>query len=44
MEKQKCKKCSKVIEGYSKNHVEYLMMQHNLKHRMEEKKQEEQSK
>lgn len=42
MEKQKCKKCPKVVEGYSKKHVEYLMMQHDIKHRMEEKKQEKQ--
>lgn len=30
MEKIKCDKCDKVIEGYSKEHVEYLMAQHNL--------------
>jgi len=38
MEKQTCKKCGKVIEGYTKNHVEHLMQQHNLKHEREEKK------
>jgi len=37
MEKQTCKKCGKVIEGYTKNHVEHLMQQHNLKHEREEK-------
>jgi hypothetical protein len=40
MEKTKCKRCGKEIEGYSKKHVEYLMMQHDLIHR-EEKKEEE---
>ena len=40
MEKAKCKRCGKVIEGYSKQHVEFLMLQHDLSHR-EEKKQEE---
>jgi hypothetical protein len=33
METRKCKKCEKVIEGYHKNHVDYMMMQHELKHR-----------
>jgi len=33
MEKKKCKKCGKVIEGYNENHVDYLMAQHNLTHR-----------
>jgi len=33
MEKQTCKKCGKVIEGYTKNHVEHLMQQHDLKHK-----------
>ena len=32
-----CKKCGKVIEGYSLKHVQFLMMQHELKHRREEK-------
>jgi len=37
-----CKKCGKLIEGYSQRHVDYLMMQHELKHRNEElNKQEE---
>lgn len=38
MEKQECKKCGKVIEGYTENHVEHLMQQHNLKHEREDKK------
>lgn len=35
MKKLKCKEpgCDKVIEGYNKNHVEFLMAQHMLKHR-----------
>lgn len=43
MEKIKCKKCEKVIEGYSLNHVNYLMMQHDLTHQRKEQlnKQEE---
>jgi len=40
----KCKKCGKEIDGYNEKHVEYLMMQHELKHRNEdgENKMEEQ--
>ena len=34
----KCKKCGKIIEGYTKNHVEHLMQQHNLKHERENSK------
>jgi len=30
MEKATCKKCGKVIEGYTKYHVEFLMKQHNF--------------
>ena len=41
MEKLKCKKCGKEIEGYNLNHVEHLMQQHNLKHEREEKKKKE---
>ena len=33
-----CKICSKVIEGYTKNHVQFLMRQHMMKHENEEKK------
>lgn len=36
MEKKTCKRCGKEIEGYSKRHVEFLMMQHELKHRNED--------
>lgn len=30
MEEKKCDKCDKVIEGYSKDHVNYMMLQHKL--------------
>lgn len=30
MEKIECDKCGKTIEGYNKNHVEYLLAQHKL--------------
>lgn len=33
-----CKICDKRIEGFNKNHVEFLMMQHQLKHQRENKK------
>lgn len=33
MFKKKCKKCGKVIEGYSPEHTKYLMLQHKLSHR-----------
>ena len=36
MEELECKKCGKKIEGYTKNHVEHLMQQHQLKHTREE--------
>ncbi len=36
MEELKCKKCGRVIEGYTSNHVEHLMQQHNLKHERED--------
>ena len=26
----KCKECGKVMEGYSKKHVEYMLAQHKL--------------
>lgn len=41
MEELKCKKCGKVIEGYTKNHVEHLMQQHDLKHQREDKLNDE---
>ncbi len=40
MEERKCKKCPKVIEGYTDNHADHLMQQHNLKHEREESKNE----
>lgn len=30
MEKQKCKYCDKIIEGYTSKQIEYLMNQHIL--------------
>ncbi len=44
MEKDQCKRCGKVIEGYTKNHVEHLMSQHNLKHEREDKSLEKEMK
>jgi len=41
MEKQKCKRCEKVIEGYTKKHVETLMAQHMIKHNNEDKRERE---
>ena len=38
MEKATCKECGKVIEGYTENHVNHLMQQHNLKHEREAEK------
>lgn len=40
MEKQTCKRCGKEIQGYSHSHAEYLMLQHSLTHRHEEKKEQ----
>jgi len=40
MEKRKCVQCGKVLEGYSRDHVEYLLAQHQLKHWREKKKNE----
>lgn len=37
MEKIICKRCGKIIEGYTKNHVEHLMQQHTLKHERDDK-------
>ena len=37
----RCKICGKVIEGYSSKHVDYLLSQHNLKHKNDERKQNE---
>ena len=33
MEKLICSKCNKIVEGFTEQHVEFLMMQHQLKHR-----------
>lgn len=40
MEKKVCEKCGKEIEGYTSNHVDHLMQQHNLKHEREERNKE----
>lgn len=40
MKKGSCEKCGKVIEGYTDNHVDHLMQQHNLKHEREARKNE----
>lgn len=40
MKKKKCDYpgCKKVVEGFSSRHVEWLMLQHKLKHRWDEMK------
>jgi len=38
MEQIKCKICKKLIEGYSKKHVEYMLAQHKLSKHPEELK------
>jgi hypothetical protein len=40
MEKRECKKCGKVIEGYNRPHVNFLMRQHELKHEKEDEDRE----
>lgn len=44
MEVLKCKRCGKVIEGYTKNHVSFLMKQHNLVHDKDIKEEKENGK
>ncbi len=41
MELKSCDICNKKIEGYNKNHVEYLMTQHKLTHKDKIEKKEE---
>lgn len=41
MEKLTCQKCGKLIEGFSKKHVDWQMMQHMLKHRNDKKYQKD---
>jgi len=43
MDKARCKKCGKEIEGFNRSHAEFLLMQHMLKHRNEEKQSEVQN-
>lgn len=38
MKKIQCKQCGKIIEGYTENHVQYLLMQHKVTHRFKELK------
>lgn len=38
MEKLKCKHCDKIIEGYTKKQVDYLMKQHLLSKHQEKLK------
>ncbi len=37
MKSNKCKKCPKIIEGFTQKHVDTLMAQHMIKHQNEEK-------
>ncbi len=37
MEKEQCKRCKKVIEGFTYKHVGTLMAQHMIKHDNEDK-------
>jgi len=39
MEEVECTICGKTIEGYHKNHVEFLLRQHMLTHEYESKKE-----
>ena len=43
MKSLKCKYpgCDKVIEGFNKNHAKFLMSQHQLKHKNDEKREKE---
>ena len=41
MEKIKCDECPKVIEGYTKKQVRYLLRQHKLKHVSEKEEKRE---
>lgn len=36
MEEKKCKKCGKVIEGFTQRHVDTMMAQHMIKHSNDE--------
>jgi len=38
MEKKKCEICGKIIEGYTQRHVSFLMLQHQITHRLENNK------
>ena len=41
MEFKECKKCGKVIEGFSVKDLKYRMLMHSMKHRKEEEKKKE---
>ena len=38
MEIQRCKRCGKIIEGFTKKDLEYRMLMHNLTHRKDDRK------
>lgn len=38
MKKITCKICGKIIEGFTKNQIDYLMRQHNLAKHFKKKK------
>ena len=37
MESVTCKKCGKILEGYTKKHIETMLKQHMIKHENEAK-------
>ncbi len=37
MESTKCKRCGKVIEGFTQKHIDTLLAQHMIKHQNEDK-------
>ena len=41
MIKETCEVCGKLIEGYTDKHVSTLMEQHKIKHRNDEREQED---
>lgn len=41
MKTKKCKKCGKVLEGFSDKDIKYRMLMHSMKHRKKEKKEKE---
>jgi len=43
MKKIKCENCGKVIEGYTEDHVNFLMRQHSLSNKCKRRKNESNS-